>query len=268
MFSIGEFSKMTALSIKSLRLYHEKDILIPANIDSFTGYRYYNEDNFETAKSIKILKQFDFSLAEIKDIVQERRDESDIIHYLEKKQKDIESKLTRYSEMSRTIQEILITEKEAAINSALQNSVNEKQIKSILIAGYRLKGRYEDVGKGFQVLRKNMGLFISGKPMALHYDGEYKEKDADFEPCFPIKKGKSHQGISVRELPGGRAVTLIHKGPYETIGESYKTIFSYIHKKGFQTHLPTREIYLKGPGLIFTGNPKKYLTEITIMIEL
>lgn len=63
MFSIGEFSKITALSVKSLRIYHDKGLLIPANIDSFTGYRYYDDDNFETAKTIRTLRQLDFSLA-------------------------------------------------------------------------------------------------------------------------------------------------------------------------------------------------------------
>lgn len=66
-FSIGEFSKMTSLSIKSLRLYHEKKLLVPAEVDQFTGYRYYNEANYECAKSIKILKAFDFTLAEIRE---------------------------------------------------------------------------------------------------------------------------------------------------------------------------------------------------------
>ena len=35
-FSIGEFSAITSLTIKSLRLYHEKGILIPSEIDEFT----------------------------------------------------------------------------------------------------------------------------------------------------------------------------------------------------------------------------------------
>lgn len=55
-FSIGEFSLITSLSIKSLRLYHEKGLLIPAEVDAGSGYRYYDGSNFETAKSIKMLK--------------------------------------------------------------------------------------------------------------------------------------------------------------------------------------------------------------------
>ncbi|MGB5289779.1 MAG: MerR family transcriptional regulator, partial [Ignavibacteriaceae bacterium] len=70
-FSIGEFSKITSLSIKSLRLYHEKEILVPAEIDEFTGYRYYNEADCDRAKSIKILKDYEFSLSEIKEILDE-----------------------------------------------------------------------------------------------------------------------------------------------------------------------------------------------------
>ena len=70
-FSIGEFSKMTSLSIKSLRLYHEKEILLPAEVDKFTGYRYYDEANYENARSIKIMKDQEFTLAEIKEIIDE-----------------------------------------------------------------------------------------------------------------------------------------------------------------------------------------------------
>ena len=54
--SIGEFSAVTSLTIESLRLYHDKGIIIPANVDEFTQYRYYDENNIETAWSIKILR--------------------------------------------------------------------------------------------------------------------------------------------------------------------------------------------------------------------
>jgi effector-binding domain-containing protein len=148
-----------------------------------------------------------------------------------------------------------------------ESEIEEKEIKPFLIAGYRMKGRYEEVGNGFQILRKHMGLFINGKAMSLNYDGEYKEDDADFEPCFPIRKAKGDQEISVRELSGGKTVSLIHRGSYEMIGESYKKLFSYVHEKGYEVQLPFREIYIKGPGLIFKGNSKKYATEIIMLIS-
>ena len=42
MFSIGEFSKITSLPVKTLRFYHEKGLLVPARIEPETGYRYVN----------------------------------------------------------------------------------------------------------------------------------------------------------------------------------------------------------------------------------
>ena len=51
------------------------------------------------------------------------------------------------------------------------------------------------------------------------------------------------------------------------MGRSYEKILGYIKDKGLETVLPSREIYHKGPGMIFKGNPKKYLTEIQILLS-
>ena len=40
----------------------------------------------------------------------------------------------------------------------------------------------------------------------------------------------------------------------------------YARRQGLDIQLPTREVYIKGPGMIFKGNPKKYLTEIQLPI--
>ncbi len=266
-FSIGEFSKITSLSVKSLRLYHEKGILVPAHVDQFTGYRYYDEANFETAKSIRILKKYDFTLAEIKEMLEECQDESDLIDYLVAKLSDVEQKIQRYKEISREIELTIQHEKERAMNISEAFQIEEKEVDTMLIAGYRMTGKYPEIGEGFKILGKAIGRNINGKAMALFYDNEYKESDADFEPCFPVRKGKNSDRISVRELKGGKCVSLIHKGPYENLGESYKQLFAYLNDKGYETMLPSREIYLKGPGMIFKGNANNYLTEIVFMIR-
>ena len=103
--------------------------------------------------------------------------------------------------------------------------------------------------------------------MLLHYDGEFREDDADFEACVPIRQKKELEGVSVRELPGGRCVSLIHRGAYEELSRSYARIFDYINDRKYKTLLPSREIYLKGPGMIFRGNPRNYVTEIQILVE-
>lgn len=266
-YTIGEFSRMTALSIKSLRLYHEKEILIPAEIDEFSGYRYYNDANYERARSIKILRNFDFSLAEIREILDECDDESRILNHLEQKLKELGDKIHRYKTISHSIESIITFEREMIMKKDENFVVEEKQLDTILIAGHRMKGRYDEIGKGLGLVCRKMGRHINGNPMTLYYDPDYKENDADFEPCVPVRKGKDEEGISVRELKGGTCISLIHKGTYDQLGNSYKKVFAYIKEKGYKALIPSREVYIKGPGIILKGNPKNYLTEIQVLVE-
>lgn len=147
------------------------------------------------------------------------------------------------------------------------HEIVEKSVDEMLIAGVRMKGDYSDCGQGFSAIGKHFGSSICGKPFCLHYDQEKKEGDADFEACLPVRKVKEVDGISTRLLPGGRCVTLLHTGPYEQIEDAYRRIKEHLAANGIATRVPSREIYLKGPGMIFRGNPKKYLTEIQFMID-
>lgn len=54
--------------------------------------------------------------------------------------------------------------------------------------------------------------------------------------------------------------------PYTELGKSYERLFAYLHEKGLKAQLPSREVYLKGPGMLFRGNPRKYLTEIQVRV--
>lgn len=146
-------------------------------------------------------------------------------------------------------------------------AVEEKVLEPILVAGVRMTGRYQDCGKGFAKLGRHCGRHMNGKPMMLCYDLEYKPEDADIEPCFPVRKGESGNGIEVHTLPGGRCVSLLHKGPYESLSTSYERLFTFAKEKGLTVLSPCREIYHKGLGMIFKGNPKKCLTEILLLIK-
>jgi effector-binding domain-containing protein len=59
----------------------------------------------------------------------------------------------------------------------------------------------------------------------------------------------------------------VHRGAYDELGRSYARIFNYINDRKFQAFLPTREVYVKGPGMIFRGNPRNYVTEIQILVN-
>jgi len=267
-FSIGEFSKIIGLPIKTIRFYHERGLLTPACVDPQTGYRYYGSHQVEKARIIRHLRDMDFSLEEISQILQDGDEQSDLLEHLERQKATLEGRLRRYRAVVASLDTFIRQEKEA--RATMQNAsfdVQEKSLDNMLIAGVRMKGRYRECGQGFSQIGRKFGRYIAGTCFLLHYDSEYREDDADFEACFPIRQGKAVEGISVRELVGGRCVSLLHKGPYEELGRSYAKILEYIKQKGYEVVMPTREVYVKGPGMIFKGNPKKYLTEIQMLIK-
>jgi len=268
MFSIGEFSKVSGLSVKTLRFYHEKKLLNPAHVEEGTGYRYYNESNIETARIIVALRQMDFSLDEIAVVLADHDDESSLLTFLERKKSELRDRIQRDRDIVSTIDHIIRSESEARqIMNQSVFEVEEKTLEPVLVAGLRMSCRYDEVGKGFSQIAKGVGRHISGKAMCLYYDGEYREDDADIEPCMPVRKRVEVKGLSVRELTGGMCVSLIHKGPWKELGRSYERILKHVKDREYEMTLPTREVYLKGPGMIFRGNPKNYLTEIQILIR-
>lgn len=67
LYKIGDFSKITGASIRTLRYYDSIDLFKPKEIDLFTNYRYYSEEQIEEFKIITDLKECGFSLEEIKE---------------------------------------------------------------------------------------------------------------------------------------------------------------------------------------------------------
>ena len=93
------------------------------------------------------------------------------------------------------------------------------------------------------------------------------ETGADIEACMGVKRKVESGDMGCRELKGGQAVTLIHKGPYQELGRSYHRLYAYCREQGLEPLLPHREYYLKGPGMIFRGNPQKYITRLVFLYK-
>ena len=267
-YSIGEFSQVTGLSIKTLRFYHERGILLPSSVDDATGYRFYDASKIEKARVIMRLRQMEFSIEDIAAVLGECDDEADVLNYLERQRLVLQQRIREERDVVRSLDEIIAKEKAAKqLLDAGGFEVEEKTLEPMRVAGFRMKGKYSDCGVGFSHLGKSVGRYICGKSLCLYYDGEFREEDANFEPCFPIRKDVSGEGISTRTLPGGRFLSLIHRGPYDQLGRSYARILKAVAERKAKVVLPTREVYVKGPGIIFRGNPKNYLTEIQLPVE-
>lgn len=72
MLKIGEFSKMSRVTIKALRYYEKEGLLIPEYIDNYTWYRYYESSQLINISKIITLKQVGLSIEEIKKIIIEK----------------------------------------------------------------------------------------------------------------------------------------------------------------------------------------------------
>lgn len=70
MLSIGEFSKICKVSAKTLRYYAEIGLILPSEINPENGYRYYAIEQLKTMLLIIRLKSYNFSLEEIKQMIE------------------------------------------------------------------------------------------------------------------------------------------------------------------------------------------------------
>jgi DNA-binding transcriptional MerR regulator len=266
-YTIGEFSQASRLTVKALRFYHEQGLLEPARVGEETGYRYYNDASLSRAQAIMWLRGLDFTISEIKELLADpAQEDGDLAGFLERKAEEISRKAEHYRKVRREIDLFLAHEKEIQMLQ-VKDTVEEKMLDDVLIAGLRFNGSYDEVGRRLGELARTLGRGISGGAFSLYYDEEYKEEDADIEVAFPVKKPVRAEKIDCRILKGGRAVTVIHRGPYSEIGRSYKRLFDYLGEKGLSPVSPSREVYLKGPGMLFAGNPKKYLTELRVLVK-
>lgn len=96
MYSIGKFSEISKVPVKTLRYYSDIGLLQPSYIDPVTNYRYYDYDKIQTVEKIKLLKSCDISLAAIKELI-ESADREQWKNILEHKMDELEDKKEQIS---------------------------------------------------------------------------------------------------------------------------------------------------------------------------
>jgi len=259
MYQIGDFSKITNLTVKALRYYDEQGFLTPS-YRAENGYRYYDEGDFKIAQLIVFLRDLDFGIAEIKDVLANCDGEGDLSYFLASKKSMIEQRVNKDKELIKKI-EGYIEPKE--IVHKPEYKIEIKDIEPVRVACIRFRGAYQDTGRYLGQICRELKGYAQGVPFNCYYDSGYAEV-ADIEVCVPTNKFINGQGIETKELPGGRAICTVHKGSYDFFNYAYKAVLDYASKNDIEYGLPTREIYHKGPGLMFMGNPNKFVTEIVV----
>jgi DNA-binding transcriptional MerR regulator len=264
MYKISEFSKITNLTVKALRYYDEERILTPSYRDESNSYRYYNDNDFRKAEFIVLLKSLDFSISEIKEILTNCESETDLSYYLEEKKNQILGNIAKENSLIKKIGLHIKSKKLEESNMDYQIEV--KVFDPVTVASIRFKGKYRDVGKYIGTIYKVVKNNAAGAPFNLYYDAEYKE-EADIEICVPTKKIIQDTRITAKRLDAIKAISTTHKGSYDSLNLAYKALLDYANKNNLTCKTPSREVYIKGPGMIFRGNENSYITEIIIPFE-
>jgi effector-binding domain-containing protein len=270
---IGRFSLITRLSQKALRLYDERGLLVPEVKDLCSGYRYYTGAQIARGVSIKTLCGLGFSLSEIDMLLAAKahNDACTIRELFGRRRQEIRSEVQRLQQIE------AILESEDASLELIYMSLNEPLIKDVppqRIVGKKGTGVYSETisrlmpalcSQIFSEENRRNGLKVTGPFMTLYYDCEYREKDATMECAAPIT-GRivlSDPEMEVRTLPGGKCLSLIHKGPYTSLHKAWCRIGAYAEERNHVACGLQREVYLSDPDVV---PEDELLTELQIPI--
>lgn len=271
MLKIGDFSKFSRVTIKTLRYYDEIGLLKPVEVDPQTGYRYYSTDQLSQLNHIIGLKDLGLSLEEICHLMAANPSKETLITLIKTKR---ERALTHLKEEKHRIKRIDAWLRQVEKEGSMPNhDVVIKKIEIMTVASVRgILPNYGEISKLFKDLCPYLSkkrINFCGPPMALYFDTEYKEKNVDAAIAIPVTGNfPETEKIKLQKLPQvDQMACIIHQGPYEKLHDTYQVILTWIEDNGYQITGVNREIYLKGPDDVQKGITAEYITELQIPVK-
>lgn len=269
---IGEFSKMCKVSTKTLRYYEEIGLINPDEIKPKTGYRYYSIRQLKKMIFINRLKSYNFSLEEIKAILEleEEQAEEKLRSAFNRKRKEIQEKLNDFEYTLKQISnDILNLERGIPIMSYLDNievQLIETQPQNIL---YMRKLMSSDdyatgYGKYFSRLYEKIAtekLTMVGKPMTIYHSPEYNPAGNDTEFAIPIEEVVK----GTKDLAGGLCAKSVLKGSYSELTSVFAKLREWVENEGYELVKSPYEIYLTNPYEISV--PEENVTEVYFPVK-
>lgn len=267
MFKIGDFSKMSKVTIKALRYYEKEGLMIPSYIDESNVYRYYQSKQLLEISRIVSLKQIGLSIDEIKKII--NNDES-LDNILKTKKEELKNTINKYNYQLSKIN-YLMEEKD------MKEEIFEKVIPAYYV--YYKEGVLKDYSEvsefipesGMECLQLNPEIkCVEPDYCFVNYlDLEYKDKNIKVRYSQAVVKGKEpfkeNDSIKFMDIPETKCICVYHKGSYDKLGISYGKIMKYIEDNKLEIIDFPRECYIDG--IWNKENIKDWLTEIQVPIK-
>ena len=266
---IGEFSRLMQVTVKTLRHYELKELLIPDEVDEWTGYRYYSIGQMQKLNSIRNLQRLGFTLEEIRDL---HDDESHTpsIEQLTEKIKETEKQLLLL--IARRNQLIEWSDSQKKIKEMKKFTI--ESLPEVIVASHReVISDYSALGMlcynviGPEMQRLGCKCPPPGYCFTVEHNKEYTPTDIDIEYCEQVEEmGTDSSIIQFKKLPAvPKVLSMKHYGPYDRFYESFTEAYAYMEENGYKIAGQPRTCYIDG--IWNQEDPEKWLSIIQIPIE-
>ncbi len=270
MLKIGEFSKLSRISVRMLRYYDEMGLLVPAEIDRFTGYRYYAEEQLIAAGRIASLRDMGFGLADIGVMLAGPDDRDTAERMMDERLNTLDAEQSRIAAQIRLLQ--TAKERLRKDENTMHCDVTLKTIPERYAACVRMTlPDYTCEGRLWSLLLSetaHMGLREADPCLCAvaYLDGEYKEENVDCEAQKAVVgRYPDTEHVRFKTLPAVRVASTTIKGSYEQLGEANAAVAQWMRDNGYAFAGPAFNIYHVCPH--DTNNPEEFVTEVCYTVK-
>ena len=252
MIKIGDFARLSQVSVVTLRYYDEMDLLKPVKVDDFSGYRYYSADQLPRLNRILALKDLGFSLEQIKLMLADRLSLEQLRSMLTLQRSEVEKRLTDERERLVRIEARL---RQIELEDKMPNyDVVVKTVPAMLVATCRVTIPTNDqvpeylapaYAKVYDYLRKEI-VRDDGLCMTLWHSPADVYENEDAEAVVPIDRSlPGTDQVHVYELPPTQVAAVVHQGNFEDFTQGHAALLEWIDANGYRIVGPYREIYIR-----------------------
>jgi DNA-binding transcriptional MerR regulator len=247
--TIGDFSKMTYLSVKALRHYHEVGLLEPAVVDASTGYRLYSPGQVSTAQAIRRFRDLDMPLERIRAVLEApdvaARNEAILVH-LRHMQEQLSRTQTTVASLQALLEDVRrpadveLRSVPAMQALAIGEHVAFDECPSWLDAA---------LGELHEVL-ESLAIDPSGPDGALYPDEFFAAGAGPVVAFVPVRglaldaAGPAGTRAGWREIGAADLAVMVHSGPSGDIDQTYGALGTVVAERGIGAPGPIREHYL------------------------
>ncbi|GHO70341.1 MerR family transcriptional regulator [Ktedonobacter sp. SOSP1-52] len=263
MLKIGEFARLSQVSIKTLRHYDALNVLRPARIYPESGYRLYEIGQLVDMVRILALKDCGFTLEEIARLLQtyDTKTVEALLHQRIAAQEQLVA-----DEQARLQRMIARTQQLADADRVPLYDVALKQTEPLTLVGLRqCVATTAEIGPFAQMVMRHCeqhGVVSSGPLIHLYYDESQLDEGFDlFVGMSVTALPPSLADLCCERLAGGEQVAcVIYRGDYRNISSAYSALDRWLSTSSYRIAGPCREIYHLNP--THTDDPASYITEI------